>query len=61
MNLTLSGYKTYIAAFGLALVGVLEGILAIDVPGVTLDQNWMLVLLGALGLGGLKAAITKAV
>ena len=60
MNWTLSGYKTYIAAAGLAFVGVMEGFMNIDIPGVALDQNWVMVLLASLGLGGLKAAISKA-
>ena len=60
MNWTLSGYRTYIAAFGLAIVGVLEGLMGIDIPGVALDQNWLVVLFGALGLGGLKAAVSSA-
>lgn len=55
----ITGYKTYIAAALLALVGLAEGLAGLDIPGVTLDENWLMVLLGALGLGGLRAAIGK--
>lgn len=56
----LSGYKTYSAAAALALVGALEGFAGIDVPGVVLDENWVLILLNSLGLAGLRAAIGRA-
>ena len=53
----LSGYKSYIVSAVLALVGVTEGLLGFDVPGVTLDQNWVMILLGAAGLSSIRAAI----
>ena len=55
----LSGYKTYILAVLLGLVGVTEGLLGLDIPGVTLDENWLTILLTAFGLGSLRAAIGK--
>lgn len=58
--LTLSGYKTYIAAALLAIVALVEGVLGIDIPGVMLDENWIVLLLNALGLSGLRAAFAKA-
>ena len=56
----LSGYKTYIVAAALAVVGIIEGVLGIDIPGVQVDDNWFLVLLNALGLGALRAGVAKA-
>jgi len=56
----LSGYKTYIVAAMLALVGIVEGLLGMDIPGVELDENWMLILLNAFGLGALRAGVAKA-
>lgn len=55
----LTGWKTYLAAAALALSGLLEGLLGVDIPGVTVADNWMILLFGALGLTGLRAAITK--
>ena len=55
----LEGYKTYIAAGLLALIGLTEGLLGIDVPGVTLGDNWLMTLLSAIGLGSLRSAIGK--
>jgi len=55
----LNGYKTYLAAFLLAAVGIIEGVLGIDIPGVQVDDNWFTILIGALGLGGIRHAIAK--
>ena len=59
MNWTLSGYKMYLAAALLAAVALSEGFFGLDVPGVQLEANWIEALIGALGLGGLKAALSK--
>jgi len=56
----LAGYKTYIVAALLALVGIVEGVLGLDIPGVQVDDNWFTILLGALGLGALRAGVAKA-
>ena len=56
----LNGYKTYLAAFLLAVVGIVEGVLGIDIPGVDVTENWFTVLITALGLGGVRHAISKA-
>jgi hypothetical protein len=55
----LAGKKTYIAAVLLALVGITEGWLGIDIPGVTLGDNWVMALLSAFGLGSLRNAVGK--
>lgn len=54
-----NNWKTYAAVGGLIIVSALEGTGIVDIPGVTLDQNWLTVLLGSLGLGGLRSAIGK--
>ena len=56
-NTMLSGYKTYIAAFLLGVSGVVENFLGIDIPGVTVDANWLTMLIAAIGLGSLRSAI----
>lgn len=55
----LSGYKTYIAAFLLGISGIVENFLGIDIPGVTVDANWMTMLIAAIGLGSLRSALPK--
>ena len=53
----MSGYKTYAAAAVLAICGILEGFLGIDIPGVSVEGNWLTTLIAALGLGSLRNAI----
>jgi len=53
----LTGWKTYIAAALLAIAGVFEGFLGLDVPGITVADNWIALLVAAFGLTGLRAAI----
>lgn len=62
----LSGYKTYIAAAGLAIyagVGWALSVFAPDVAasaGIHVDlQSAIMLVLNAFGLGGLRAAVTK--
>jgi hypothetical protein len=55
----LKGKKTYItAAVLLAAVAVEKG-LGLDVPGLTVDENWLVVVMNAVGLGTLRSAISK--
>lgn len=54
-----SGWKTYAVALALAAVALAEGVLGMPVPGVTLDDNWLLVLLNALGLATLRHGVTR--
>lgn len=54
----LAGYKTYLVAAILILVVAAEKGLGLDVPGVALQDDWLLVVLNALGLGALRAGIT---
>lgn len=55
-----NGYKTYIVAAALAVIVVIERGLGIDVPGVTLGDDWLLILMNAAGLGTLRAGINNA-
>jgi len=36
----LSGYKTYIVAFMVALIAVVEGPMGVDLPGVDIGPDW---------------------
>lgn len=56
----LQGYKTYLVAAVLLAVVAVEQLLGLDVPGVSLGDDWLVVLLNALGLGALRAGIGKA-
>lgn len=55
----LEGKKSYIIAAMVLLMVAVEKGLGIDVPGVVVDDNWMLVVANALGLGSLRAGISK--
>lgn len=57
MEKILAGKKTYLVAAVLMAVVVVEKGLGVDVPGVDLGNDWLLVLLNALGLGTLRAGI----
>lgn len=52
----LSGYKTYIVAAMVAAIAVCEGLLGIDIPGAEMHGDWLTFLMGALGLGALRAS-----
>ena len=54
-----AGYRTYIIAAVLVLVVVVEKGLGIDVPGVDVGPDWLTLVLGALGLGTLRAGIAS--
>ncbi|QDP61596.1 MAG: hypothetical protein Tp138OMZ00d2C19078261_57 [Prokaryotic dsDNA virus sp.] len=56
----LSGYKTYIiVAIYLLCIGA-EKLLGFDIPGFEPTDDWLVYVLNALGLGTLRAGITKA-
>jgi hypothetical protein len=59
MLLSLNGYKTYLVMAALLAVVVLEKGLGLDVPSVTLGEDWMLVVMNAIGLGTLRHGIGK--
>ena len=55
----LNGYKTYLVMAALLAVVVLEKGFGLVVPGVALGEDWMLVVLKAIGLGTLRHGIGK--
>ena len=57
---TIDGYKTYLVMAALLAVVVLEKGLGLDVPGVALGEDWMLVVMNAIGLGTLRHGIQKS-
>ena len=56
----IDGYKTYLVMAALLAVGVREKGFGLDVPGVALGQDWMLVVMNAIGLGALRHGIQKS-
>lgn len=56
----LEGVKTYIVAFLIILIAVSEGLLGFDIPGVDVGTDWLGWMLNGLGLGTLRAGISKA-
>lgn len=56
----IDGYKTYLVMAALLAVVVLEKGLGLDVPGVALGEDWMLVVMNAIGLGALRHGIQKS-
>lgn len=52
----LSGYKTYIVAAMVAAIAICEGLLGVDIPGAEMQGDWLTFLMGALGLGALRAS-----
>lgn len=59
--LTLPGYKTYIVAFTVVMIGVSEGLLGADIPGVEVGPDWLEYVLTGLGVGSIRAALGKLI
>jgi hypothetical protein len=59
MLFSLNGYKPYLVMAALLAVVVLEKGLGLDVPGVALGEDWMLVVMNTIGLGALRHGIGK--
>ena len=55
----LSGYRTYIIAAALLLIVLVEKGIGIDIPGIEIDDDWLLLTLNALGLGSIRAGIGR--
>lgn len=53
----LKGYRTYIVAASLLLIVFVEKGLGFDIPGVDVGDDWLLLVMNALGLGTLRAGI----
>jgi hypothetical protein len=52
-----AGYRTYIVAGTLLLAVIVEKGLGIDVPGIDVGADWLTHILGAIGLGTLRAGV----
>lgn len=55
----LKGYRTYIVAASLLLIVFVEKGLGFDIPGVEVNNDWVVLTLNALGLGTLRAGLQK--
>lgn len=55
----LSGYKTYIVGAMVVLIGVIEGLLGMDIPGANVGNDWMMYILSGVGLNTLRLGIKK--
>lgn len=55
----LNGWKTYLVAAALAVVVAIERGLGIDIPGVEVGEDWLVLLLNAAGLGALRHGIAR--
>jgi len=55
------GYKTYFVALTIVMIGVGEGLLGVDIPGVEVGNDWMAYIIGGLGLGSVRSAIQKMI
>jgi hypothetical protein len=55
----LKGKKTYVIVAVLVLLVIIEKFLGIDIPGFDVSGNWLEVILGAAGLGTIRAGIAK--
>lgn len=53
----LRGYRTYIVAATLLLVVFVEKGLGFDIPGIEVGNDWLVLVMNALGLGTLRAGI----
>lgn len=58
-NVLGQNWKTYAVVVALLGVVAVEKFMGIDIPGVDVSQDWLTIVLGALGLGGLRSAIGK--
>jgi hypothetical protein len=56
----LKGYKFYVLAVVVGAIGVSEGLLGVDIPGVEVGSDWLNWVLMSLGMGFGRAAVAKA-
>ena len=57
----LEGKKTYIIAAMIVLSVIVERGLGIDVPGIEVTDNWLLVVMNALGLSSLRKGVASGI
>lgn len=51
--------KTFMVAVTIIMIGLTEGLLGVDVPGVVVGPDWLGWVLTGLGLGTMREAIRK--
>lgn len=56
-----AGFRTYIIVFVVILCVVAEKLFGVDIPGFDPGQDWLGFILGALGLGALRAGVKNDV
>jgi hypothetical protein len=54
------GYRTYSISVSLLLVVLVEKGMGFDIPGVEVGNDWLTLLLNAMGLGTLRAGIAAS-
>jgi len=55
----LNGQKSYIVALAAMAVGITEGLIGFDLPGVQLEENWLQLVLGGAGFGAAAHKLEK--
>lgn len=55
----LKNKKMYGVAIMVIAIGVAEGLLGIDIPGIVVGPDWLGYIIAGLGIGATKAAIAK--
>lgn len=60
LKAALDGKKTYLIALFILLGVAVEKLGGIDIPGFDPGQDWLGYVLGAIGLGTLRAGVTKS-
>ena len=57
----IDGNKTYLVAAFIVFVGVVEGMLGVDLPGIAIEGDWLQYIVVGLGLGSIRSAINKII
>ncbi len=58
LNIFTNG-KTFMVAATIIMIGLTEGLMKFDIPGVAVGDDWLAWVLTGLGLGTLREAIRK--
>ena len=56
----LDGYKTYIISALMVLLVAVTKLFGWEIPGVAVGDDWLTYIMGALGLGTLRAGVAKS-
>lgn len=56
MGMPLKGWKTYIVATAIVVLGVMSAV-GVDIQGVTLPEDWFVTVLEGLGIAALRKGI----